>query len=155
MTYISCKIYIRLSYVLCCSSLNHKLVAMKLLVHNKWDTGFMILYHMFIYFVLLKFKWTWIRFCHALYCLYRDIFVHVPSQWEMVVHYNTIFNWLGPCTKWSQLIKLNYIVNLQYSMIHLYWWWWKVRWATPIKSVARCSRKKTSSYMTSGWLLPG
>ena len=32
---------------------------------------------------------------------YRDHFVYVPRQWEMMLQCNVVFHWLGACTKWS------------------------------------------------------
>ena len=28
-------------------------------------------------------------------------FVYAPSQWEMTLQYNSVYHWLGVCTKWS------------------------------------------------------
>ena len=36
----------------------------------------------------------------------RDHFVNAPSQWEMTLHCNSVSQWTGAFTKWSQSIVL-------------------------------------------------
>ena len=46
--------------------------------------------------------------------LCMDHFVYAPSQWEMMLHCNTISHWLGAYTKWAQLWDIfgtNYLPN--------------------------------------------
>ena len=40
--------------------------------------------------------------------IYRDHFVHAPSQWEMTLQCNIISHWLGAYTKWSLHIRSAY-----------------------------------------------
>ena len=39
--------------------------------------------------------------------MYRDHFVHAPSQWEMTLQYNVVSHWLGAFTKWSLTVAGN------------------------------------------------
>ena len=40
--------------------------------------------------------------CHdnCIFAMGRDGFMNVPSQWEMTLHCNVIFHWLGTFMKW-------------------------------------------------------
>ena len=53
----------------------------------------------------------------------RDHFVYVPSQWEMTLHCNVIFNWVGSYTKLSLGKMLFILKQEQYSIFsHLLSW---------------------------------
>ena len=56
----------------------------------------------------------------------RGYFVHVPSQWEMMLHCNITSHWLGTCTKQSL------------------WWWWHLWKRT--KRMFRCAWRLIPKY---------
>ena len=51
----------------------------------------------------------------------RDHSVYVPSQWEMVLHCNTISHWLGAYTEWSLMIKIS--DDSRHHKASLSWGW--------------------------------
>ena len=60
--------------------------------------------------------------CFVVFCCglasvkFRDHFVNAPSQWEMTLHCNIVFHWIGAFTKWS--LKL-----YRYPGVLLNWDW--------------------------------
>ena len=74
--------------------------------------------HQYLPILFLQVKW----------CLYRDHFVYVPSQWEMTLYCKVVSHWLGTYIKWSLLLaprSIFYLLknnSLDIIYIHIYYY---------------------------------
>ena len=69
--------------------------------------------------IILHFEWfldidmMWEAETH----IFRDLFVHAPSQWETTLQCNVVSHWLGSFTKWTLHIIWNKTIFIQENVL--------------------------------------
>ena len=79
---------------------------------------------------------------HILHWRHRQgSFCSAPSQWEMALHCNAIYHWLGAYTEWSQHELQQWIVCVANRVLV----WWTI-WGNKHQNIAGVVHKQSHQY---------